>query len=77
MTVLVTWYRQKLDETWCAADTRISADSVPITDRGPKILPIPIVTHREAGGRWKVHQRHEIGFGFAGSVLSANNAYSI
>ena len=79
MTVVVTWYRKKLDEVWCASDSRITSGLVVATDSGPKILPIPILTHEsvDGGPPWKPCEQFTLGFAYAGSTLSAVSTHAL
>lgn len=79
MTIVVLWYREKFDELWCAADTRISrGQSGPATDNGPKILPVPVVCHHNDGGTsWAQASNHSFGFAYAGSTLSAISTHAL
>lgn len=78
MTIVVLWYREKFDELWCAADSRISNTGATATDSGAKIFPVPINCHRQTEqGVWKEYASHKIGFAFAGSSLSALNTLAL
>lgn len=78
MTVAVLWYRQNLDELWCASDSRISRGDVTTTDSGPKVLPIPVVCHKSLGGPNYVRSyTHSFGFAFAGSTLAAVSTHAL
>lgn len=78
MTIAVLWYRQKLDELWCATDSRISRGDVTTTDSGPKVLPVPIVCHRSlAGPNYVRSHAHSYGFAFAGSSLAAVSTHAL
>jgi len=79
VTISVLWYRKLENELWCVADSRITnnSDSV-ITDSGPKILPIPIVCHKNSKKtKYKRTFSYTFGFSFSGSTLAAINAHSL
>lgn len=78
MTIVVLWYREKFDQLWCAADSRISNAGAPATDSGAKIFPVPINCHRQTTpGTWVEYSSHKVGFAFAGSSLSALNTLAL
>jgi hypothetical protein len=78
MTLAVVWFREKLGELWCAADTRISGGARVLTDSGPKIFPVPVVCHEHVNNtKWRVCKRHSFGFAYAGSTLAAMSTHSI
>lgn len=78
MTIAVLWYRESLDELWCASDSRLSAGDRTMSDSGPKILPVPIVCHKqETAGRYVRTHTHSFGFAFSGSTLSAISTHAL
>lgn len=78
MTIVVLWYREKFDQLWCAADSRISNAGATATDSGAKIFPVPISCHRqETPGVWVEYASHKVGFAFAGSSLAALNTLAL
>lgn len=78
MTISVLWFRERYNELWCAADSRISSSDSIITDSGPKIMPIPVTCfrHKREAKYIKTHN-YTFGFTFAGSTLSANCTHSL
>lgn len=78
VTLAVLWYRERLKQLWCAADSRISREQSVMTDRGPKILPVPVAC-------WKIHgpeayalaHSWSFGFAFAGSTLAALSTHAL
>jgi|GEM_PF-7093053 len=78
MTIVVLWYREKLGELWCAADTRISRGAATATDSGPKILPVPVVCRKQIGEEnWMAFHHQSFGFAYAGSTLSAISTHAL
>ena len=78
MTIVVLWYRKKLGQVWCAADSRLTSGLVTLTDSGAKVLPVPVVCrHQESGPNYAVHAHFTLGFAFAGSSLTALNTHAI
>jgi len=78
LTIVVLWYREKFDQLWCAADSRISSQGATATDSGAKIFPIPVNCHSETSpGNWKEFASFKFGFAFSGSTLSALNALAL
>ena len=78
MTVVATWYRQKFNQVWSAADLRVSQGDVVASDNAPKILPIRVVTHRQVGAsRWATDETSQLGFAYAGSTLTAISSYAL
>lgn len=78
MTLAVLWYREKFQELWCAADSRIASGGSIATDSGPKILHIPIKCF-ETSAPMQFTQTHNYGFGFAfaGSTLAAISTHAL
>jgi len=78
VTIVVLWYREKSDQLWCAADSRISSGGETVTDSGAKIFPIPVNCYKQSKpGIWKEFASFKFGFAFAGSTLSALNALAL
>jgi hypothetical protein len=78
MTIVVTWYRERFDALWCAADSRISSGAGTATDSGPKILRVPVVTYLQRDGRdWSPYDEFGLGFAYAGNTLTAVSTYAL
>lgn len=49
-----------------------------MTDSGPKILPIPVVTHQAVNGSsWAPYEQFSLGFAYAGDTLSAVSTHAL
>ncbi|WP_186172958.1 hypothetical protein [Burkholderia gladioli] len=78
MTIVVLWRSKQRDQILCIADTRLSKNEATLTDHGPKILPVPVVSHRHEGGaKWRAVRRTTVGFAYSGSSLAAMGTHSI
>lgn len=78
MTIVALWYRERYGELWCGSDTRVTCADAALTDSAPKILPVPILCHRQIEGpRFELIHRHSLGFAFAGSTLAAVSSHAL
>jgi hypothetical protein len=78
VTIVVLWYREKIDELWCASDSRISNDTTTLTDSGAKIFPISVHCQTlNKLGEWEEFGVFKFGFAYAGSTLSALNSLAL
>lgn len=78
MTIVALWYRERYGELWCGSDTRVTGADAALTDAAPKILPVPILCHRQIEGpKFEVVHRHSLGFAFAGSTLAAVSSHAL
>lgn len=78
MTIVVLWYREKYDQLWCAADSRISTKGATTTDSGPKVLPVPVACRIPiAEAEFAPLHTLSFGFAFAGSTLSAISTHAL
>jgi hypothetical protein len=80
MTLVAVW-RHAPGRIHAIADTRISSGLGGIyTDHGPKILPVTMICRqpKPSGGFFdQVKHRHEFGFAFAGSTLTALSTHAL
>lgn len=78
MTIVALWYRERYGELWCGSDTRVTSADTTLLDAAPKILPVPILCHRQIEGpKFEVVHRHSLGFAFAGSTLAAVSSHAL
>jgi hypothetical protein len=80
MTIAVVWYREKFDELWAVADTRISRErngSVEIvTDGGPKLFVVPLTCRYGKHPNIKRSHRLSFGFAYAGNSIAALSTHA-
>jgi hypothetical protein len=79
MTLVAVW-RHDPGRIHAIADTRISDGPGSVyTDHGPKILPITMICRQPGPSGFfdQVKYRHEFGFAFAGSTLTALSGHAL
>jgi hypothetical protein len=79
MTIVATWYREKLDAVWCISDSRLTSGHAVLTDSATKILTLPVATFflDARSKRYLPHHTHQLGFAFAGNSLAATTTFGI
>lgn len=78
MTVVVMWLENPDGPIVCAADTRLSGPSAAISDCGPKLLAVPVITWSQVkGAKFAASPARTFGFAFAGSSLAALGTHAL